>query len=615
MIQVIAEITYACPCKCPFCIPPDSIVSGHYKAINQYVEGESCLGFTGRVLITRVFKRYYTGSLIKIRAYGVLPIKLTPEHPILVVRRRRLDAEDVNPKWVLADECLPKRSGKIGDYLVIPRIKGDVALDEISLEQFTNELGHSVAIGKNVPLSLPINEETAWLLGLYVAEGYSSVGKGATIYLGKHEKELVKKATKIIERLGYHPCVVEAPTELQLHIPSRILSRALPHWCGSNAKSKRIPWFILYHENDNILRSFLKGVADGDGAYIKRGEGYDLRIQIASKVLALQLQILAIRLGLPAYVREVKVKDRYIDGRRIRGGVHYVVSIPLFNRRRRYMVITSRFALTPIRQVYRIPYEGYVYNLETTDNTYLVHNVVVHNCTVPKTKNAKMPLEHYRKALALFKEFFNDNEPAVVISGGEPSIVENLKDYVVAAKELGYTVTVVTNGYNPVKVLEALPHVVEVSLDYFGEKHDSIRGVKGLFDRAMKLIHQAHFRIGISPVVRSTVMKDNIGDIIKVRKYLDNHMMEEIPVIAMPVRGAPHLAPTPKQLRQLEKHDIIISDNCPAGISSFVIDPDMNVLACIFYRKKLGELRKFTVDELKAIVEEGRKIPRFPCER
>jgi len=236
-------------------------------------------------------------------------------------------------------------------------------------------------------------------------------------------------------------------------------------------------------------------------------------------------------------------------------------------------------------------------------------------CTVPKTGNAKMLLEHYRKALALFKEFFNDNELAVVISGGEPSIVEDLEDYVAAAKELGYTVTVVTNGYNPAKVLKALPHVVEVSIDYFGEKHDSIRGVKGLFERAMNLIQLAYFKIGITPVVRSTVMKDNIDDIIQIRRYLDNNMMEEVPVIAMPVRGAPHLAPTPEQLKLLEKHGIIISDNCPAGITSFVIDPDMNVLACIFYRKKLGELRKFTVDELKAIVEEGRKIPRFPCER
>jgi len=225
-----------------------------------------------------------------------------------------------------------------------------------------------------------------------------------------------------------------------------------------------------------------------------------------------------------------------------------------------------------------------------------------------------MPLEHFKKALALFKEYFNEKEPAVVISGGEPSVVDDLEDYVEEARKLGFLVTVVTNGYNPGKILDAAPHIVEVSLDYYGEKHDRIRGVKGLFARAMNLVWVAYYREGIAPIIRSTIMKDNIDDIINIRNYLDRCMMEEVPVIAMPVRGAPHLAPTKEQLKILEKHGIIISDNCPAGISSFVIDANMNVLACIFYRKKLGQLIKFTPEELSTIVENGKKIPRFPCE-
>jgi len=226
-------------------------------------------------------------------------------------------------------------------------------------------------------------------------------------------------------------------------------------------------------------------------------------------------------------------------------------------------------------------------------------------CTVPKSKKV-MPLEHFRRALECFKEFFQE-EMSVVISGGEPSVVDNLRDYVMCAKELGYMVTVATNAYNPSKVLEAEPDLIEVSLDYFGKKHDSVRGVKGLFDNAMKLVRVASGRV----VIRSTAMRDNIADIISIRKYLD----DSIPVIAMPVRGAPDLAPSPDQLEVLERHGVIVSDNCPAGVSSFVVDPDLNVLACIFYRKKLGQLRNFTKEELRKIVDEGAKIPRFPCEK
>ena len=34
----------------------------------------------------------------------------------------------------------------------------------------------------------------------------------------------------------------------------------------------------------------------------------------------------------------------------------------------------------PIRKIERIPFSGLVYNIETTDHTYLVNNVVISNC-------------------------------------------------------------------------------------------------------------------------------------------------------------------------------------------------------------------------------------------
>ncbi len=35
---------------------------------------------------------------------------------------------------------------------------------------------------------------------------------------------------------------------------------------------------------------------------------------------------------------------------------------------------------SPIRHVSRVSYDGNVYNIETTENTYLVSNAIVHNC-------------------------------------------------------------------------------------------------------------------------------------------------------------------------------------------------------------------------------------------
>ena len=225
-----------------------------------------------------------------------------------------------------------------------------------------------------------------------------------------------------------------------------------------------------------------------------------------------------------------------------------------------------------------------------------------------------LPLTDYKRILEVFRRHFDDDEYAAVLSGGEPGTVSFLKDYVDTARRLGYVVTIVTNAFNPKRITEAKPDLIEISIDYFGSKHDETRGVRGLFNRAMNLIAFAE-RAGIATVVRSTAMKDNIYDIIKLREFLDSNGLRDVPILVMPVRGAPELKPLPQQLELLNKDGIVVSDNCPAGISSFVVTPDREILACIFYRKKLGQFWRFTKDELEAAVKEGAKLPRFRCER
>lgn len=235
-------------------------------------------------------------------------------------------------------------------------------------------------------------------------------------------------------------------------------------------------------------------------------------------------------------------------------------------------------------------------------------------CLVPK-RDVLLPLPAYRRCLELFKSYFEGEELATVLSGGEPSTISFLKWYVEVARKLDYTVTIVTNAWNPKTVLEAEPDLVEVSIDYFGEKHDRARGVKGLYSRAMILVEKAVAR-GIHAVVRSTATKDNIEDILLLREHLNSRGLDIVPIIVMPVRGAPHLKPTQQQMQMLvKKRGILVSDNCPAGIKSFTVTPTREVLACIFYRKKLGTLHRFTEQELEKIVEEGKKLPRFPCEK
>jgi len=231
-------------------------------------------------------------------------------------------------------------------------------------------------------------------------------------------------------------------------------------------------------------------------------------------------------------------------------------------------------------------------------------------CTLKKNASI-MRLDFFEKALKLFQDAGADK---AVISGGEPGILSNLDYYVLLAKRLGYTVTVATNAYNPYRVLEANPDAIQVSIDYFGGKHDQTRGVYGLFQNAWELVKKAHMK-DLTVVVRATLFKDNFNDILRIRKKLDQEKMQEIPILVMPVRAAGIKIDQQLLVRLSKIEGIFVADSCPAGVESFVITPKLDVLACIFYRKKLGKLENFDHKELREILDNGRRLPRFACEQ
>jgi len=230
-------------------------------------------------------------------------------------------------------------------------------------------------------------------------------------------------------------------------------------------------------------------------------------------------------------------------------------------------------------------------------------------CTVPKA-DVQIPLSLYRRALRLFRGL--DSEMSVVLSGGEPTTVPTLAEYVREAKRLGYTVTLVTNGFNPDAALGSGADLIEVSADYWGERHEESRGVKGLWASIERLLREGEGRV----VIRSTLLSDNLQDILRMREAYPR-----IPILVMPVRGYAD-KPKPEHLAALSKlENVYVADNCPAGVSSFTIVPgldperELGVVACIFYRKPLGRLRRFTKAELDEVLGEGARLPRFPCER
>jgi len=365
-----------CKYQCPNCVPGSNILLGDNKQIADIDSGNMCIGVTGHVRIDKKFQRDYDGEILRIRATGLLPIDVTPEHPLLVVhsevKQHRTVAMSA-PEWRPAREIRPKARWKGGDYVVIPRIRGCVDTETLSLAEFTNEMGVRVLQSKHLPLTIPLDDASSWFLGMYVAEGWSSP-KGVVFVLNKKETDFQDRIVKIGRSLGYSPYVRESSGAAQVGVPSRVLARALPTWCGSGAPNKHVPDFILLHKQDSILRSFLQGYLQGDGG-VSRDSWIAATV---SPVLGLQLQLLCARLGITASIRQVSIEGQSeILGKSVH--VHDKYHVTLYQQSKQ-MRVRDDTILAPVKRVESSRLRGWVYNVATADGTFLASNAVVHNC-------------------------------------------------------------------------------------------------------------------------------------------------------------------------------------------------------------------------------------------
>jgi NADH-quinone oxidoreductase B subunit len=381
------------------CTPPDTVILGDNKAISAYQTGDKVVGASGHVGVTQTFSRDFEGDLLQIRGRGMLPLRVTPEHPILTVERDMHGGKGMYSDvrvWKQAAELVRappvKKDGRFlyptgqHDCLLIPRIKGSLALETIKLDDYATRRGLNIVRGRgeDPPLELPLNVDTAWFLGVYVAEGWTTENHDVYFALDHDEGPLARRITRIVDSLGYSPSLYARETGLNIRFSSSILARALRKWCGHLAENKRMPDFILYHKNVDILKAFISGYLEGDGneTIDLRGPVYD-RASTTSRVLALQIQLAYARLGLFARVALGHKGGRsIIMGRSVNTNDSYEVWLMTSRRKCSGFDIQPDFIAVPIRDVSKVPYSGRVNNLETADNTYLVSNAVVHNCSV-----------------------------------------------------------------------------------------------------------------------------------------------------------------------------------------------------------------------------------------
>ena len=139
--------------------------------------GDSVVGMHQLNWVGETFKREYDGDMITVEAKGILPFSLTPEHPLLVIsadNRPNRDSPNLQPEWKLAGDLKERHnrpSYSKGDYLLLPRVAGTSNIKEFPLEE-----GRFRPRPEAQDQEIPAQLGTAWLLGIYVAEGCGTAG-------------------------------------------------------------------------------------------------------------------------------------------------------------------------------------------------------------------------------------------------------------------------------------------------------------------------------------------------------------------------------------------------------------------------------------------------------
>ncbi|HEY5539694.1 MAG TPA: DNA topoisomerase VI subunit B [Thermoplasmata archaeon] len=117
----------------------------------------------------------------------------------------------------------------------------------------------------DLPADLSLNEDLAWFLGLYVAEGHAGARQSA-LTLGLHEGALAERAMRIVKHVfRMRPKIVVRKNSLRVSLFSDILCLLLRRWCGDGAFSKRVPEFI-FRAPSPVRRAFMEGMYAGDGS-------------------------------------------------------------------------------------------------------------------------------------------------------------------------------------------------------------------------------------------------------------------------------------------------------------------------------------------------------------
>ncbi|MBN2330655.1 MAG: CDC48 family AAA ATPase [Candidatus Aenigmarchaeota archaeon] len=426
-------------------LPIANFVDPYYKTgeegIEKQIDGVQCLGFEARKNkknnglrfgksafknVRGVF-RHKVDEIYEIEYLGG-KIRTTGNHSVFIRTNSGIQAKPVsmlNPGDFLVDLPYKVRSNNgveirnhMFDYrpsFEVPVFENDIGLEsmhnfalssnlpqtsiasEIGVAQTTaSNWKRGICVPRkmsknyfkhNFPENIALTPEFMRLFGYYAAEGYAR--KEVDFCFGENEKNLMDDLKAIINNaFGIEPDRIRHTTEgaVNLCYHSKPLAALLMKYCGKGAKNKHIPSFLFEAPREYFLE-FLRAYVAGDGYVDKNGR---IQITSVSQQLILEVNWLCRMHGIKSHISKFVAKEGRVinNGKPLKRTIAYRLGIgkhanPFIDKTSNAVSYTKRAVIKNIR---KIPYNGYVYDLCGCENEAFFGGdspILLHNTNRP----------------------------------------------------------------------------------------------------------------------------------------------------------------------------------------------------------------------------------------
>ncbi|ADB58106.1 tetraether lipid synthase Tes, intein-containing [Archaeoglobus profundus] len=449
--------------------------------------------------VEKVFKRFYKGKIVRITTKSGRVLRVTPEHGIFICQNRSLFKKEAG-KLRVGDKILSlmrfnvngnvRSLNLLKEFRVLPakekkmtfvrgvnvntrlskrygsivyswRERRSIPLNvfyEIDLDG-SYELGRD-ATRYTIPSNFVITPEFSKLVGYFISDGHYT-NKDIRITVGKKDAE--RELFEIVHKLNLPYSVLKANGKTkQLVVGSRLIRLLLKYVLGipEGAKNKRLPRIFLDLPLELRL-SLLSGLLNGDGYVVKGKRHLSIGYASVSRDLIRDLLYLLASLGVFARVHKVekeKVKGANHDLYKLYvGGEDLVKLVSLVDLREKHLdrlktlgknrhtriEKVGDYIVDEVAKVEFEDYEGYVYDLQVKSehHSFVVSDgILVSNCFFYAKEGQPIyepTLDQIRLMLRRAKEEIPPCN-AVQLTGGEPTLRDDLVEIIRIAKEEGY---------------------------------------------------------------------------------------------------------------------------------------------------------------------------------